>query len=259
MEKTLIRPMREKETQAQYSYARPRSLTDKPTHYCAGCGHGIIHRLLAELIDELGVQENTVLVTPVGCSVLAYFYIDVDGCEAAHGRAPAIATGLKRVHPDRIVVSYQGDGDLLAIGLAETVHAANRGENFTLIFVNNAVYGMTGGQMAPTTLPNQKTQTSPHGRQTSDTGYPIRACELLNTLEAPVLIERCAVNNVKNILRTKRAMKKALQNQMEGKGFSFVEILAMCPTGWGADSRESADWVEDAMIPYFPLGNFRDR
>lgn len=259
MEKTLVKPARKQKSQMEYSYARPRSLTDKPTHYCTGCGHGTIHRILAELIDELDIQDRTILVTPVGCAVLAYFYIDVDGCEAAHGRAPAIATGLKRVNPDKIVVSYQGDGDLLAIGLAETVHAANRGENFTLIFVNNAIYGMTGGQMAPTTLPNQKTQTSPYGRQTSDTGFPIRACELLNTLEAPVFIERCAVNNVKNILWTKKTMRTALQNQVDNKGFSFVEVLAMCPTGWGVDSQDSANWIEEAMIPYFPLGNFRDR
>jgi len=240
-------------------YDRPAALVDRPTHYCPGCGHGIVHKLLCQLIDELGIREQTILVAPVGCSVLAYFYIDVDGCEAAHGRAPAVATGLKRVHNDKVVISYQGDGDLLAIGTAETVHAANRGEKISVIFINNAIYGMTGGQMAPTSLVDQKTKTTPYGRKPEDVGQPIRACELINTLEAPVFIERCAVNNVKNVLKTKRAIKKALENQISGKGYSFVEILSMCPTGWGILPPAAAEWVEEAMIPYYPLGNFRDR
>ncbi|GAH78320.1 unnamed protein product, partial [marine sediment metagenome] len=191
--------------------------------------------------------------------VLMYLYIDVDGCEAAHGRAPAVATGMKRVHKDKIIISYQGDGDLLAIGTAETIHAANRGENITVIFINNAIYGMTGGQMAPTSLAKQKTKTSPYGRDPESMGLPIRACELVNTLEKPVFIERCAVNNVKNVLRTRRVIKKTLQNQVEGRGYSFVEVLSMCPTGWGMRPTEAVEWVEQAMIPYYPLGNLRDR
>ena len=240
-------------------YQRPASLVDRPNHYCPGCGHGTIHKLLAQAIDELGVRERTILVAPVGCSVLAYHYLDVDGCEAAHGRAPAVATGIKRVHPDRVVISYQGDGDLLAIGTAETVHAANRGEKISVIFVNNAIYGMTGGQMAPTTLQAQRTKTTPYGRNPAEAGYPIRACELLNTLEAPWYIERCAVNTVKNTLRTKRAILKALRYQVEGKGYSFVEVLSMCPTGWGVEPRDAAAWVGEAMVPWFPLGPVRDR
>jgi 2-oxoglutarate ferredoxin oxidoreductase subunit beta len=240
-------------------YGKPESLKDRPNHYCPGCGHGIIHKLIAQAIDELGIRERTILVAPVGCAVLAYNYIMVDGCEAAHGRAPAVATGIKRAGNDAVVISYQGDGDLLAIGTAETVHTANRGEKITVVFVNNAIYGMTGGQMAPTTLAEQKTKTSPYGRNPSDVGHPIRACELLNTLESPVFIERCAVNNVKNILKTKRAILKGLRNQTEGKGYSFIEVLSMCPTGWGMEPREAAAWIDHAMIPYFPLGNLRDR
>jgi 2-oxoglutarate/2-oxoacid ferredoxin oxidoreductase subunit beta len=240
-------------------YQRPASLIDRPTHFCPGCGHGIVHKLLAGAIDELGIRESTILVAPVGCAVLAYNYIAVDVCEAAHGRPPAVATGIKRVHPDLTVIAYQGDGDLLAIGMAETIHAANRGEKITVFFVNNAIYGMTGGQMAPTTLKDQKTKTSPYGRNPVDMGYPIRACELLNTLEAPVFIERCAVNNVKNILKTKRAILKGLKNQVDGKGYSFIEILSMCPTGWGIKPTEATGWIEQSMIPWFPLGNLRDR
>jgi 2-oxoglutarate/2-oxoacid ferredoxin oxidoreductase subunit beta len=240
-------------------YDRPASLVDVPNHYCPGCGHGIIHKLIAQCIDDLGIQEKTILVAPVGCAVLAYNYLAVDGCEAAHGRAPAVATGIKRVHRDRIVISYQGDGDLLAIGTAETIHAANRGENITVVFVNNAIYGMTGGQMAPTTLQAQKTKTSPYGRNPMDVGFPIRACELINTLESPVFIERCSVSTVKNILRAKRAIMKGLRNQVEGKGYSFIEILSMCPTGWGLEPKEAAAWVDSDMTPYFPLGTLRDR
>ncbi|MBN2049677.1 MAG: 2-oxoglutarate oxidoreductase [Spirochaetales bacterium] len=245
---------------AKLVYDRPEALVDRAHHYCPGCGHGIIHKLLAEIIDDAGIRENTIIVAPVGCSVLAYFYLNVDGCEAAHGRAPAVATGIKRVHGNsKHVLVYQGDGDLLAIGTAETIHAANRGENLTIIFVNNAIYGMTGGQMAPTSLAEQKTKTSPYGRKVADFGQPIRACEMINTLEAPVFIERCAVNSVKNILKTKKALKKAVKNQVEGRGYSFVEILSMCPTGWGIKPVDALKWVEDAMIPYYPLGNFRDR
>ena len=246
-------------SEAKLVYSRPKALVDVPNHYCPGCGHGIIHKLLAQAVDELGVRERSILIAPVGCSVLMYFYMDVDACEAAHGRAQAVATGLKRVHKDRVIISYQGDGDLLAIGTGETVHAANRGENFTTIFVNNAIYGMTGGQMAPTTLPGQKTKTSPRGRDPAEAGMPIRACELLNTLEAPAFIERCSVHNVKNVLRTKKAIRKALENQIDGKGYSFVEVLSMCPTNWGLDPVEAAAWVESDMVPYYPLGNFRDR
>jgi 2-oxoglutarate ferredoxin oxidoreductase subunit beta len=241
------------------AYTRPESLADRPNHYCPGCGHGIIHKLIAQAMDELGIREKTIVVAPVGCAVLAYNYILADGCEAAHGRAPAVATGLKRVHKDKVVISYQGDGDLLAIGTAETVHAANRGEKITVVFVNNAIYGMTGGQMAPTSLAGQKTKTSPYGRDPADVGQPIRACELLNTLEAPVFIERTAVNSVKNVLKAKKAIVKGLKNQVEGKGYSFIEVLSMCPTGWGMEPRKAAAWVEEAMIPYYPLGNFRDR
>jgi 2-oxoglutarate ferredoxin oxidoreductase subunit beta len=240
-------------------YQRPASLSERPNHYCPGCGHGIIHKILAQAIDELAIQERAILVAPVGCSVLAYNYLKVDGCEAAHGRAPAVATGIKRVHPDSIVISYQGDGDLLAIGMGETIHAANRGEKITVIFVNNAIYGMTGGQMAPTTLQAQKTKTSPYGRNPAEAGFPIRACELLATLEAPVFLERCAVNSVKAVLRAKRAITKGLRNQVEGRGYSFIEILSMCPTGWGVEPREASAWIDQAMVPVFPLGNLRDK
>jgi 2-oxoglutarate ferredoxin oxidoreductase subunit beta len=240
-------------------YKRPEALTDVRTHYCAGCGHGIIHKLLAEALDELEIRDRTIIIGPVGCSVLIYNYIEVDGLEAAHGRAPAVATGLKRALPDRMVISYQGDGDLLAIGAGETVHAANRGEKITVIFVNNAVYGMTGGQMAPTSLQGQKTLTTPEGRNTGEVGFPIRACELLNTLEAPAYIERTSVHNPGAVRNTKKAIVKALRYQKEGLGYSFVEILSMCPTNWGVEPVEGADWVKDAMIPWFPLKKFRDR
>ena len=192
------------------------------THYCAGCGHGIVHKLIAQIMDELGIQEKTLVIAPVGCSVLAYNYLKADGLEAAHGRAPAVSTGLKRVQKDKVVICYQGDGDLLAIGTAETVHAANRGEHITVIFINNAIYGMTGGLMAPTTMEGQVTKTTPYGRDPKEVGWPIRACELLNTLEAPYYIERCAVYDVKHINQTKKAIKKAIQNQIDGKGYSFV-------------------------------------
>jgi 2-oxoglutarate ferredoxin oxidoreductase subunit beta len=240
-------------------YARPQSLTDRATHYCPGCGHGIIHKILAQCIDELGVREKAIIIAPVGCSVLIYHYFRTDSCEAAHGRAPAVATGIKRALPDRMVISYQGDGDLLAIGMAETIHAANRGENITVLFVNNAIYGMTGGQMAPTTLAGQKTKTSPYGRNPAEVGLPMRACELLASLDAPVFIERCAVSDVRSILKAKKAVRKALENQLHGRGYSFVEFLSMCPTNWGMSSQQAAEWVQSDMAAYFPLGNFRDR
>jgi len=239
-------------------YSFPKSMKDVRTHYCAGCGHGIVHKLIAQIMDELGIQEKTLVIAPVGCSVLAYNYLRADGLEAAHGRAPAVSTGLKRVQKDKVVICYQGDGDLLAIGTAETVHAANRGEHITVIFINNAIYGMTGGQMAPTTMEGQVTKTTPYGRNPKDVGWPIRACELLNTLEAPYYIERCAVYDVKHINQTKKAIRKAIQNQIDGKGYSFVEILSMCPTNWGVDPVKAAEWVRDVMEPYYPVKCFRD-
>ena len=239
-------------------YSFPKSIREVTTHYCAGCGHGIVHKLIAQIMDELGIQDKTLMIAPVGCSVLAYNYIKADGLEAAHGRAPAVSTGLKRVQKDKVVICYQGDGDLLAIGTAESVHAANRGEHITVIFINNAIYGMTGGQMAPTTMEGQVTKTTPYGRDPKQVGWPIRACELLNTLEAPYYIERCAVYDVKHINQTKKAIKKAIQNQMDDKGYSFVEVLSMCPTNWGVEPQKAADWVRDVMEPYYPLGCFRD-
>ena len=239
-------------------YSFPKSMKDVKNHYCAGCGHGIVHKLIAQVIDEMGIQQDTLLVAPVGCAVFASNYLDVDSVEAAHGRAPSVYTGMKRVHKDKIVICYQGDGDLLAIGTAETIHAANRGENISVIFINNAIYGMTGGQMAPTTLVGQVTKTTPFGRNADDVGYPIRAAELLNTLVEPKYIERCAVYDVKHINKTKAAIKKALTYQKEGKGYSFVEILSMCPTNWGVSPVTAAGWVRDAMEPYYPLGVLRD-
>src|SRR4030042_5449060 len=214
-------------------YKRPKSLTNKTMHYCPGCSHSLIHKIIAEVIDELVIQKKTVIIAPVGCAVLLYDYIECDSVEAAHGRAPAIATGIKRVKPDHVVISYQGDGDLLSIGMAETIHTANRGENITVVFINNAVYGMTGGQMAPTTLIGQITKTTPLGRNPKTEGYPIRACELLNTLEAPYFIARCEVINSKSIIQTKKILKKAINYQINKKGYSFVEILSNCPTNWG--------------------------
>ena len=240
-------------------YTKPKSLRDVKMHYCPGCGHSIIHKLLAFAIDELGIREKTIIIAPVGCSVLIYDYIDCDGTEAAHGRAPAVATGLKRTMPDKIVVSYQGDGDLAAIGTAETLHAANRGENITVVFVNNAIYGMTGGQMAPTTLVGQKTTTTPTGRNPGLTGLPLKMCEIINQLEAPYYIERVSVHDVKNINRARRAIKKALDYQNKGLGYSFVEVLSMCPTNWGVNPIVAAQWVGETMADYYKIGVFRDR
>ena len=238
-------------------YKRPEALLDVETHYCPGCTHGIAHRLIAEVLDELGLRERTIGVAPVGCAVFAYEYFNVDGTEAAHGRAPAMATGIKRVLPDHIVFTYQGDGDLAAIGTAEIVHVAVRGENITTIFINNAIYGMTGGQMAPTTLPDQVTTSSPGGRNVSLTGYPVRMSELLANTPGAAYIVRRSLHNVKEINRAKKAIKVAFQTQMEGLGFSMVELLSVCPTGWKMTPPEAMQWLEDHMIPYYPLGDFK--
>ena len=229
------------------------------THYCPGCGHGVVHKLIAEALQDLGLQDKTIFVSPVGCSVFAYYYFDVGNVQAAHGRAPASATGIKRSCPDKIVISYQGDGDLAAIGTAEIVHAANRGEKITVFFVNNGIYGMTGGQMAPTTLVGQKSTTSPWGRRPSNEGFPLHMAELLATLEAPAYIERVALSDNKNIMKARRAIRKALEIQRDGVGFSFVEILSPCPTIWGKDPVEARRWVLEKMTPTFPLNVFRDR
>jgi 2-oxoglutarate ferredoxin oxidoreductase subunit beta len=240
-------------------FKKPKSLTDVPLHYCPGCTHGIIHRLVAEAIDELGIEGKTVGVAPVGCSVMAYDYFNCDMVEAAHGRAPAVATGLKRCMPDNVIFTYQGDGDLASIGMAETVHAATRNENITIIFVNNAIYGMTGGQMAPTSLPGQVTQTSPYGRDVNTVGLPIRVSEMLSALDAPYYIERVAVNNVKNVKAAKKAIKKAFQYQIEGKGFPLIEVLSTCPTNWGLAPDKAIEWLEENMMPYYPLGVYKDK
>lgn len=241
----------------QKIFGRPASMTEKRMHYCPGCTHGIIHRLVGEAIDALGVKEKTIGIAPVGCAVLAYDYFDLDFQEAAHGRAPAVATGIKRVLPEAVVFSYQGDGDLASIGMAEIVHAATRGEKITVIFVNNAIYGMTGGQMAPTTLPGQKTTTSPYGRDTATVGFPIRVCELLATLNGPAYLARVSTHDPKNVIKAGQAIKKAFQVQVEGRGFSLVEVLSSCPTNWGLPPVQALKWIEEKMIPYYPLGEFR--
>ena len=240
-------------------FEKPKALTDAVLHYCPGCTHGIIHRLVAEAIDELGIQGKTIGIAPVGCSVMAYDYFDIDMVQAAHGRAPAVATGVKRANPDNIVFTYQGDGDLAAIGTAETVHSAARNENITVIFVNNAIYGMTGGQMAPTTLPGQVTQTSPYGRDTQNVGFPLKVCELLSNVDGATYLERVAVNNVKNVKAAKKAIKKAFQYQVEGKGFSLIEVVSTCPTNWGLTPQNALKWLEDNMLPYYPLGVYKDK
>ncbi|MBS3950710.1 MAG: 2-oxoglutarate oxidoreductase [Peptococcaceae bacterium] len=239
-------------------FERPKALADVPTHYCPGCTHGIIHRLIAEVIDELGIVDKTIGVAPVGCAVLAYNYFTCDMQQAAHGRAPAVATGIKRVCPDSAVFTYQGDGDLASIGCAEIVHAAARSEQITTIFVNNGIYGMTGGQMAPTTLPGDKTTTSPYGRDTSKQGFPIRISEMLATLDGPAYIARVSVHNVANIVRARKAIKKAFEYQLAGKGFTLVEILSTCPTNWGFTPIEALNKVKSEMLPYFPLGEIKD-
>jgi 2-oxoglutarate ferredoxin oxidoreductase subunit beta len=239
------------------TFKKPVALSDQYTHYCPGCTHGIIHRLVAEVIDELGIRGRTVGIAPVGCAVLAYNYFTFDFQEAAHGRAPAMATGIKRVRPDLIVFTYQGDGDLASIGMGEIVHSANRGEKFTTIFVNNTVYGMTGGQMAPTTLPNQRTTTSPFGRDVEDVGMPIKVAELLSSLETPAYIVRQAVIKPKYIVRAKKAIKKAFQYQLEARCFSLVELVSTCPTNWGFTPEESVKWAEEEMLSYYKLGEYK--
>ncbi|MGN0587618.1 MAG: thiamine pyrophosphate-dependent enzyme [Oscillospiraceae bacterium] len=240
-------------------FERPKSLIDVPTHYCPGCTHGIIHRILCEVIDEMGIEGDTIGVCPVGCSVMAYDYFGCDMIEAAHGRAPATATGVKRAMPEKYVFTYQGDGDLAAIGTAETVHAATRGENIVVIFVNNTIYGMTGGQMAPTTLPGQVTQTTPYGRDPRVQGYPVRMCEMLSTLDGVALAQRVAVNSVPHVREAKKAIRKAFENEKNGLGFSIVEILSSCPTNWGMTPADALKRIEDEMIPYYPLGVYKDK
>ena len=244
-------------TEYEVVYHRPEALTDVYTHYCPGCTHGVIHRLVGEVIDELGIRERTICVAPVGCAVFAYNYFNVDACEAAHGRAPAMATGLKRTQPNKIVFTYQGDGDLAAIGTNEIIHAAGRGENLTVIFVNNATYGMTGGQMAPTTLAGQVTTSSPYGRDVDLVGVPMRVSELISTIPGAVYVVRRSVHNVANINKTKAAIKTAFQVQMQGLGLSLVEVLSTCPTNWHMPPAKALQWIEDAMIPVFPLGDYR--
>jgi 2-oxoisovalerate ferredoxin oxidoreductase beta subunit len=229
------------------------------THYCPGCGHGVVHKLVAEALEEMGVQDRTIFVSPVGCSVFAYYYFDVGNVQAAHGRTPAVATALKRANPQSIVIGYQGDGDLAAIGTAEILHAANRGERITIIFINNAIYGMTGGQMAPTTLLGQKSTTTPFGRRAGNEGYPLHMCELIATLQAPVYVERVALSDNKNTMKARRAVRKALELQRDGVGFSFVEVLSPCPTIWKLDAREARKFVAEKMIPCFPLGVFKEK
>lgn len=235
----------------------PDALSDKTFHYCPGCTHGIVHRLIAEVIDEFEIKEKTVGVAPVGCSVLAYEYFDCDMQEASHGRAPAVATGIKRVHPENVVFTYQGDGDFASIGTAESVHAANRGENITTVFINNAIYGMTGGQMAPTTLIDQKTTTSPYGRSKKDAGSPIKMSEMLSTLDGVAYIARVSVHDPKHINQAKKAIKKAFQYQMEGRGYTMIEVISNCPTNWGMTPLESIEWMKENMIPAYPLGDLK--
>ena len=237
--------------------ARPKALLDVPMHYCPGCTHGVAHRLVAEAIDELGIRGKTIGVASVGCSVFMYNYFDLDFQQAAHGRAPAVATGIKRVLPDSVIFTYQGDGDLAAIGTAEIIHAANRGENITVIFINNAVYGMTGGQMAPTTLLGMRTTTTPYGRDARLAGYPIRVVELLNTLRGPAYLARVALSGPAQIHKAKKAIRRAFQTQLEGKGFSLVEALSTCPVTWGMQPIDAVHWLEEYMLPAFPLGEFR--
>jgi len=233
-------------------------LTDKPTHYCPGCTHGVIHRLVGEVLEEMDILEDTIGVASVGCSVLSYEYFNCDMIQAAHGRAPAVASGVKRVLPDRFVFTYQGDGDLASIGISEVIHAAARGENITVIFVNNAIYGMTGGQMAPTTLIGQKTATTPFGRDVSIQGSPIKVCEMIATLDGAAYIERVSTHDVLHIQKAKKAIKKAFETQKKGLGFSMIEVLSTCPTNWGLDPAESLDWVKDNMVPVYPLSVYKN-
>ena len=240
-------------------FGRPEGLTDVHQRYCPGCGHGIVHRLIGELLVEMSIRERAIGIAPVGCSVFADEYFNCDMIQPPHGRGPAVSTGIKRSRPECIVFSYQGDGDLAAIGTAEIVHAAARNENITIVFINNAIFGMTGGQLAPTTLPGMRSTTSVKGRDVKKQGYPIRVCELLAALEGPYYLERTAVDTPKNVIKTKRALKTAFKNQIEDRGFSLVEILSMCPTGWGQTPVQAKHWIEDVMTPYYPLGVYRDR
>ena len=240
-------------------FQKPHALTDAEFSYCPGCTHGIVTRLVAEVMDELGIEGRTIGIAPVGCSVTAYNFFNCDMVQAAHGRAPAVATGVKRSDPNNIVFTYQGDGDLASIGACETVHAAARGENITVIFINNAIYGMTGGQMAPTSLPGQVTQTSPYGRDVNTQGYPVKVCEMLSQLDGATYLERVTVTDVKQVRNAKRAIKKAFQNQIDGKGFSLVEVLSTCPSNWGKTPADSLKWLNENMIPYYPLGVYKDK
>lgn len=241
----------------QVVYTRPDALSETPTHYCPGCTHGVAHRLIAEVLDEMDIREKTIGVAPVGCSVFAYNYFDCDFVEAAHGRAPAMATGIKRVLPDRFVFTYQGDGDLASIGMAEIMHAAGRGENLTVIFINNAIYGMTGGQMAPTTLPGQKTTSSPTGRDVEQAGFPLRMTEILSSMDGVSYSVRRSLHDPKNIRQAKKAIRTAFEVQKRGLGFAIVELLSTCPTNWGLTPTQALQWVEDHMIPVFPLGDYK--
>ncbi len=238
----------------EVKFTRPQSMKNRPTHYCPGCGHGIVHRLICEIVDELGIRQKVIGICPVGCSVVAYDYFDFDMVEVAHGRAPAVATGIKRVHPGQVVFTYQGDGDLASIGTAEIIHAASRGEPFSVFFINNATYGMTGGQMAPTTLLGQKTTTTPFGRNVKEAGHPLRVCELLSSLPGVAYLERVAVNNPSNIRKAKKAIKKSFCLQLERDSFSLVEFLSPCPISWRLSPLDSLKWLEENMISYFPLG-----
>jgi 2-oxoglutarate ferredoxin oxidoreductase subunit beta len=249
--------MIEEQLVEQIVYQRPTSLSDVPTHYCPGCTHGLIHKLIAEVIDELGIRERTIAVAPVGCAVFLYNYFDLDAAEAAHGRAPAMATGLKRVQPDKIVFTYQGDGDLAAIGLAEIMWAATRGENITTFFINNAIYGMTGGQMAPTSLPGQVTTSSPQGRDVEMTGMPIRMAEILAGLPGAAYVVRRSVHDIYAIKEAKKAIRRAFQVQMNGAGFALIEFLSACPTNWGVTPCEGLDWIKQNMLPTYPLGDYK--
>jgi 2-oxoglutarate ferredoxin oxidoreductase subunit beta len=241
----------------QIVYSRPQSLSSTPTHYCPGCTHGVAHRLIAEVLDEMNLRERTIGVASVGCSVFSYNYFDLDFVQAPHGRAPAMATGVKRVLPDRIVFTYQGDGDMVSIGTGEIVHAATRGENITTIFINNTNFGMTGGQMAPTTLPGQKTTTSPGGRDVETMGYPVHAAEMLSTLDGAGYVVRRSLHDPKNIRMAKKAIRTAFETQVRGLGFSMVELLSICPTNWGLTPAQSLKWLEEHMMPYFPLGDYK--
>ncbi len=239
-------------------FDRPHSLSDVVLSYCPGCTHGVVHRLIAEVVDEMGLEGKTIGIAPVGCSVTAYNFFEFDMQEAAHGRAPAVATGIKRVHPDNLVFTYQGDGDLAAIGTAETIHSAARAENITIIFINNTIYGMTGGQMAPTSLVNQVTQTTPYGRKVENQGYPVHVSEMMATIKGACYVERVSVDSIPNIKKTKAAIRKAFECQLAGKGFSLVEILSTCPTNWGMTPVEALDRIRTEMMPEFPLGVYKD-